>query len=148
MQIAKNSEEHNIDQQESIFDQLSIPKFFKLSFKFMLENHEITRKYFKKLLHITKGSQLNECGARWPSIMVLPGDKIDLYHAFQCLDSNDKPYRYHGNEDLSIGKWHLIEYLQLPVPNSSIAEIIIRINGIITHKFVNRIPERYDNMKV
>ena len=126
-------------------DKLYIPKYFKLSFDLWMDQSPTT---FKKILHITKGFSHSVCGARWPATWLQPGEKLNLYHSFECLDTTQRyGHRYNGEEKLSVGEWHSISYQQVPVYNSTIAEIIITINGRVSHKIANRIPERYDEMK-
>ena len=147
MVFAEKKDEFNIEQQQVIMDQLFIPKFFQLSFDLWIDSNE-SRNTFKKILHITKGFSHGVCGARWPAIWLKPGDKLNFFHSFECLDSTKRyGHRYSGNERLSAGEWHTISYQQIPIRNSSIAEMIISINGKISHKMTNRIPRRYDNMK-
>ena len=139
--------EFSLGQQKAIMDQLFIPKFFQLSFDLWIDSNE-SRNTFKKILHITKGFSHGVCGARWPAIWLKPGDELNFFHSFECLDSTKRyGHRYSGNERLSAGEWHTISYQQIPIRNSSIAEMIISVNGKISHKITNRIPRQYDNMK-
>ena len=148
MIIAEKAEENIVAQNNIIFHELSFPVFYKLSFQIKLDSYD-SRQISQRILHITNDSPFDLCGARWSQIWIQPGHKLNLRHAFQCLDTRENDdHIYTGNENLSIGEWHLIEYLQLPYKNSAIGELIIRINGVITHKIANRNPKHYDDMKV
>ena len=148
MVIAETTEEHIVGQTDFIFQELSIPFFYKLSFQINLSSHN-SRRISQKILHIANDASYDLCGARWAQIWIQPGSKLNLRHAFQCLDTNQSDdHIYTDNANLSIGDWHLIEYLQLPYQNSTIGELIIRINGEIVHKIANQNPKHYDDMTV
>ena len=147
MIIAEKAEE-NIVAHDIIFHELSLPVFYKLSFQIKLDSYD-SRQISQRILHITNDSPFDSCGARWSQIWIQPGSKLNLRHAFQCLDTHENAdHIYTGNENLLIGKWHSIEYLQLPSRNSAMGELTIRINGKIVHKIANRNPKHYDDMKV
>ena len=148
MIIAEKAEENIVAQNNIIFHELSFPVFYKLSFQIKLDSYD-SRQISQRILHITNDSPFDSCGARWSQIWIRPGSKFNLRHAFQCLDTHENAdHIYTGNENLLIGKWHLIEYLQLPSRNSAMGELTIRINGEIVYKIANRNPKHYDDMKV
>ena len=149
-------DEKIVGKSEAVLDAaITIPKYFKLSFEIWLESNSEIQTY-EQFFHSTNGVSDNSCGSRWPltEIGIRPGNKFDLRHTFKCFDVEKSKYghKYKGNEGLAMGKWHPVEYQQLPVQvnedeTSSLAEMIIRINHITTHKIANRSPKRYDNMK-
>ena len=148
MIIAETAEENIVDQNGAIFHDLSLPSFYKLSFQIKL-NSLGSSQTSQKILHITNDSPFALCGTRWSQIWIQPGSKLNFRHTFQCVDTNENvDHIYTGNENLSIGEWHFIEYLQLPYKNSAMGELTIRINGEIVHKIANRNPKHYDDMKV
>ena len=95
---------------------VSIPKYFKLSFWFWI-NPRKANQSFQKIFYVTNGIFFGDCGARWPVTDVLfrPENQFILRHSFECLDEK-KRYgnKYERNEEFSAGKWHRIEYQQLP----------------------------------
>ena len=53
-----------------------------------------------------------------------------------------------SEKNLSINNWHTIEYTQLQIPNTTIAELTIKVNGTALHKIINIDAKEYQNINV
>ena len=144
--------EHMIDKSDAILTQLTIPKFFKLSFLIWIDLNDKMSTY-QKILYVTNGITGSDCVNKFLTVDVAmqSGNQFDLQHNL-CTNNADSHKRISEKVQLPAGKWHEIEYEQIPILNedgrSSISEIIIKVNDRITNKITRSLPKEYYSMKV
>ena len=137
--------ETNLKRGNSIINRATLPKYFRISFDLMLEEQKVIRSW-RKILQIS-GEESSTCS--WPELYIHEHTETKLNHAFKCIRNDaDKPYIFQNENNISIGNWHRIEYTQLPIQNSSFAELTIIINGKVLHRIINQEAREQKNIEV
>ena len=120
-----------------------LPKYFRISFDLLLEEQKLktTR---RQILLLESNLPCD-----WSQLLIQKSDDTMIKHIFGCInDDNDEEYTYKDESDLSINSWHKIEYTQIPIWNSTLAELTIKVNKTVLHKVVNKNPKEYDDVKI
>ena len=79
----------------------------------------------------------------WPELFIRAGDVSKISHKFRC-DNDD----YEAETDFPINAWTKIEYSQLPIQNTDLAEVSIKLNENLVYKFVNYFPRDYQDIAI
>ena len=132
-----------LERPEPVMNGFHLPKYFRFSFDLWLEDQKLSM-FRRQILDILPRKN-STCS--WSKIFIEPGALTNINHSFGCLNKKES-YLYKGETAILTKTWHSIEYTQMPILNSTLAEIIIKMNGKVLHKVVNELAEDYEDVEI
>ena len=100
----------------------------------------------RKILQIM-ADDLSLCA--WPELYINEYENTKLNHAFECIFQDDgRRFIFSSGDNLSENIWHTVEYTQLPIRNTNLAELTLKVNGNCLHKIINVDVKEYQSVNV
>ena len=100
----------------------------------------------RKILQIM-ADDLSLCA--WPELYINEYENTKLNHAFECIFQDDgRRFIFSSGDNLIENIWHTVEYTQLPIRNTNLAELTLKVNGNCLQKIINADVKEYQNVNV